>query len=44
MRRIVECVSGRCIGSDEKKVKEVFESVDLCSVVAVASSESIAAM
>ena len=35
MRRIVERMSGRCIGSDE--VKEVFDFVDLYSVVAVAS-------
>ena len=43
MGRIVERVSGRCIGSDEK-VTEVFESVDLYSAVAVASPQSIAVM
>ena len=43
MRRIVESVSGRCTGSDEM-VKEVFESVDLYIVVAVASPQSKAAM
>ena len=42
MRRIVERMSGRCIGSDEK-MKEVSESVDLYSVIAIASQQSTAA-
>ena len=41
MRKIVESVSGRCIGSDEK-VKGVIEYVNLYSAVAVASPQSIA--
>ena len=43
MRKIVKSVSGRCIGSDEKE-KEVFESVNLYSAVAVASPQSIASI
>ena len=41
MRKIVESVSGRCIGSDEKENK-VFECVTLYSAVAVSSPQSIA--